>query len=109
MVLPVDSRRSYLALWVVDILLLALGAILTAIQNVFVDSSFPDANGAYVTTAVHVGGWGAACLGAGVITLLVMLGLNAFVGGPLFIRERNGEQRDQAGSAAHREHPDGRD
>ena len=70
------------------ILLLAVGAILTAIQNVFVAASAPDAQGNYPSIAVFVGGWGAGLLGAGVVTLIVLLFLNSFTGGPLFIRER---------------------
>lgn len=82
------SRRSYIALWIVDLLLLGVGAILTGIQNVSVSESAPDANGTYPTVAVFVGGWGAGLLALGVVTLLVVLFLDAFTGGPLFIRER---------------------
>lgn len=82
------SRRSYIALWIVDLVLLAVGTVLTALQNVYVTESAPDANGVYPTVAVFVGGWGAGLLGAGVATLIVLLFLNAFTGGPLFIRER---------------------
>jgi VIT1/CCC1 family predicted Fe2+/Mn2+ transporter len=64
-----NSRRSYAALWIVVALLLVTGAILAVLQNA-------------------IGGWGGALLGLGVVALLVLLFLNAFTGGPLFIRER---------------------
>ncbi|CAN5162012.1 hypothetical protein BH11ACT5_BH11ACT5_11540 [soil metagenome] len=84
----VSSRRSYIALWIVDLLLLAVGAVLAGIQSVSVTPSEPDAFGNYLSTAVFVGGWGAGLLGLGIVTLIVLLFLNAFSGGPLFIRER---------------------
>lgn len=83
-----NSRRSYVALWALVVLLLGIGAALTSIQNVLVTSTVPDPDGQLPTTAIFVGGWGAAALGAGLVTLIVLLFLNAFTGGPLFIRER---------------------
>ena len=84
----VNSRRSYVALWLADLVLLAVGAILAGIQNVFVTASEPAPNGNYPSIAVFVGGWGAGLLGLGIVTLIVLLFLNAFTGGPLFMRER---------------------
>ena len=75
-----NSRVSYVALWVLDSLLLVIGSVVVLSQTVFA------AEGPRASTEALV--WGELFLGLGAAILLVVLFLNAFTGGPYFIRQR---------------------
>ncbi|MCU1412488.1 MAG: hypothetical protein JWR04_3195 [Rhodoglobus sp.] len=70
-----NSRRSYIALWILDLLALATGTVLVLSQG--------------------ASGLALATLATGIVTLLAILFLNSFTGGPLFIRGRGERERGE--------------